>query len=138
MDYSDDICTYTWTKGQIEVMHANIEFYRSRYSMDRLPVKLRNREWSKKYTMASGFTRHFFLYVLTNSKVRCETRADGGDIDLFMNWDGNAADFECSSQTLGSIESCEIGPNRFRKAHAFVYSNETTADFDIMCTLEAV
>jgi len=133
MDYSDDICMYTWTPGQIQVMHANIDFYRSGLTPLFSAVKLMNDTWSRNYTMAKGFTRYFYIDASAPSNVLCNTSAVGGDIDLFMNWDGSFVTFDCSSEEMGSShESCEIGPNTGR-AHARIWTNETTVDFQIRC-----
>jgi len=137
MDYSDDVCMFTWTQGQIDVMHANIEFYRSGKTPDLRPELLSDGYHSEDYTMAPGFTRNFYIHVPTKSNVTCSTRAEGGDVNLYMNWGGSVTDFDCSSEGDDSTESCEIGPSQ-GAAYAWVYSKETTVNFDIKCDLESV
>jgi len=134
MDNSDDVCRYTWSQGQIETMHANYEYYRQQRRPDIRPVLLVDGVWSDKYTMPAGIDRQFYIYVPNNSKVRCDTRAVGGDVDLFLNWDGSYTKFDCSSQSLGGIESCEIGPKTGR-AYAIVRTIQTTTDYEVQCVL---
>jgi len=134
MDYSDDICLYDWTPGQIQVMHANIEFYRSQRRPVFNPVRLVNDTWSKNYTMARYFVREFYIDAPNTSTVFCDTSAVGGDIELFMNWDGSLVSFDCASYEDGSYEACNIGPKTGR-ARALIWTKETTVDFQVRCSL---
>jgi len=135
LDYSDDRCVYEFTIGQIHVMHANIEFYRSQSTPDLLEVNLTNDTFSQNFTMAPEFTRQFYLDVpIENASVVCMTTADNGDIDLLMNWDGTLDQFECKSETSSSQEMCTMGPGS-GTAYATVYSRGTTIDFQVRCTI---
>ncbi len=133
MDYSDDICLYKWTPGQIDVMHANIEFYRSGITADFNPVQLTTGVLSDKYTMPDGLGRQFYMDVPASATITCTTTAVSGDVNLFVNWDGNDKTFECKSESEGSsAETCTVGPNSGR-VYAWVYSSASTIDFQIRC-----
>jgi len=132
MDYSSDICLYEWTPGQIDVMHANIEFYRSGITVDLKPVQLATGLLSDKYTMADGLARQFYMDVPASASITCTTTAVGGDVQLYVNWDGNYETFECVSETEGSDETCTVGPDSGR-VYAWVYSLASTIDFQVRC-----
>jgi len=134
MDYSFDVCMYEWTQGQINVMHANIEFYRLASTPDLLPVELTPNILSDSYTMAQGFARQFYVNVSSFAKVICQATADNGNIDLYMNWNGNLDSFDCTSETPFSQEICMIGPST-GQAYAWVYSTATTISFQVRCAI---
>jgi hypothetical protein len=137
MDYSHDVCLYEWTQGQIDVMHASIDFYRRRRAPELTPVQLFEGIASTKYGLANEFGRQFYMDVPSTSVVVYQVLADNGDVDLFMNWDGGLASFRCTSESLSSDETCFIGPDSGR-AYLWVYGQITTIDFTVECDTGSV
>jgi len=131
MDYSYNQCMFTWTQGQINVMHANIEVYRLQSTPDLFPVALTSGVLSDGYAMAQGFVRQFYLDVPDNSLVSCMATANNGNINLHMSWNDYMDNFECSSENTFSEESCTISSSG--RAYAWIYSTTTTIDYRIRC-----
>jgi len=54
--------------------------------------------------------RVYTLEVVSGDRVRCETTASSGDVDLYLRWNAEptGADFACSSTASGENEVCEI------------------------------
>jgi hypothetical protein len=89
---------------------------------------------SAKFSVGAQEFITFFISVPSASTVTCTTDADNGDLDLWMNRNGEPLIFDCVSETETSSESCTIsaGPGT---AYAFVFGFEHTSDSTVTCTL---
>jgi len=128
MDSSTDTCMYDWTQGQVDVMHANIEFYCSQDPIDIVPIALTVDVMSSAYTLAEKATQQFYLDISGDGIVGCQTYADNDNLELYMNWDGRFGGFECMSEQDYSNELCFIGP-KSGHAYLWVYATTTVIDF---------
>jgi len=135
MDYSDDICMYKWTNGQIDAMHASIDFYRSGSTPDMRPVQLTEAVWTDVYTVAEGFVRQFYIDLSTTDAVICETTANNGDIDLFVGETENIDESQSSSEGPTSNEICFARLSDIGKMYIWVYGHSTTVGFQVRCSV---
>lgn len=108
MDYSDDICLYEFTAGQMEVMQA---FYDSERLKDYTPdIPLKLSIPSEPIDIGEGKTK---LFTLNTAKcnVICKTKASDGDADLYLHV-GSVPSYTntdlCASDTGDSNEECTV------------------------------
>jgi hypothetical protein len=136
MDYSHDVCKYQFTQGQATRILDSIDTYRtpgSRIGKESL-VELNNGVASGPYSLIAGAAQQFTLPIQTAAIVTCESTANDGDLDLFMNWDGGLEKFDCEQETDSATKTCSIGPDS-GTAYALVYADATTTDFTITCSV---
>jgi len=133
MDYSDDVCLYQFTAGQATSMKDNMALYRTPATRQlRSPTGLSNKLSSTTYSLKSGMVRSFTFDVPSSSSVTCKVTSKQGNVDLFMNWDGDLAKFDCSAETSNAVEVCSLQPSS-GTAHAFVLAVMDRSTFEIVC-----
>lgn len=109
MDYSDDICAYEFTTGQVEVMQAF--YYYERLENFRSEISLGLSVPSDPIDIEAGMSQIFKLST-TKCSVVCRTKATSGDADLFIRLESapvfNANADICVSEGNDSNEECTI------------------------------
>jgi hypothetical protein len=98
------------------------------------PIELTEGVESDKFSVEEDEYKIFFISVPSSSIVTCTTHADYGDLDLYMNRNGEIGVYACISELESSLdESCTIsaGPER---AYAILYGYDETPDFTVTCT----
>jgi len=95
-------------------------------------IQLQNGVTSGPYNIMTWDIMTFYLHVPSVSLVTCDTSADNGDIDLFMNWDDSSEYYDCEATSGSPTESCTMGP-REGVAYIFVLGFYETYNFDITC-----
>lgn len=132
MDYSSNECMYEWTQGQVDVMHANLEYYRQGGGVPSQAetVQLDLGEYSEEFSMLEGESREFFVNVPSTSDLLCKLAADNGDVDLALVWDAGSSN--CLSRLGGSNDACIIASGTGR-ANILVSAFYTTFNFTIYC-----
>lgn len=141
MDYSRDSCLYRWTLGQVDVMHACYDVFRSGNPVNLSPVWLTDGIESNPYTLVEGQSRFFVLEgVPANSNVTCIARADNGNLDLYLDWDDDGMtndDFGCQAVSDATTEVCSLvgGPGTL---YAMVHGTRSVIDFAVTCTAAAL
>jgi hypothetical protein len=138
MDYSDDACLYEWTQGQIDVIHANLDYWRFDSSEKFEAVELKLGEYSEGYGIPVGAEREFYVDVPTvdaptQSEIMCMTHAEDGDVDIYVSWDGSFRSLECTGESFTSKEICFVGPHSGR-VYVLVSAYLTTTDMTIYCS----
>lgn len=90
MDYSDDLCLYTFTEGQIIRAKSQVETYRLGVGGGggggggREDLVLADGVLSEGISLFEGEMQHFSLEVAANSRVTCVTSGDNGDAGRFV------------------------------------------------------
>ncbi len=130
MDYSDDACLYKWTQGQIDIMHAMLEFYRSKNKPDQSPVALTDGVLMEGFSVVFDQIKEFFINVPERKAVTCRTYTDNGHVDLTMAWQRELSLYAC---LLSSPETCLLEPSTGR-AYLKVFGG-TSIDMSIRCNL---
>lgn len=133
MNYGFDSCLFEWTQGQINIMHATIEYYRQASRRELASIELLSGVESDDVSLVEGVGRYFYMNVRNTSLIACQTFSDNGDIDIFANWDGKLNSFECISNGLDSRELCILGPDQGR-IYLWVEAYSTTIDFTVKCS----
>jgi hypothetical protein len=98
-------------------------------------IELRNGAESDKFSLEPQDMDIFFISVPSSSTVTCTTDADNGDLDLYMNQIGLPESYDCTSDSLLSLESCTIsaGPGN---TYAFTFAFTQVSDYTVTCTIE--
>ena len=127
-------CQFEWTQGQVDVMHANIEYYRTKSDVPTLQsVELALGEYSDSFSLAVGASRGFHVDVPESSNLFCKIYGVDGDIDLSVQWE-NSDEADCTSTLSTSSDACIIGPGAGR-AEILVYAYLTSVDFTVYCNV---
>jgi len=142
MDYSYDVCLYLFTAGQVTAMRNNVALYRTPSAqMARRSTVLSSGVSSDLYSLPRGMVQQFSLEVPVKASVSCTvsssttnntTTTEGGNLDLFMNWDGDLVNFDCSAETAEAVEVCKLDPN-LGTAYANVLAVTDVSDYSITC-----
>jgi len=142
MDYSYDVCMYLFTPGQVTAMRNNVALYRTPAAqMMRKSTVLSDSVASESYSLSKGMMQQFSLEVPVKASVSCTvssssssttTTEAAGNLDLFMNWDGDWVKFDCSAETAEAVETCTLDPN-VGTAYATVLAVTDVSDYSITC-----
>ena len=137
MDYTSDECQFQWTQGQVNVMHACLDAYRSSDDdrpISAPPITLEDGIPSEPSSLAFGRLRSFQLpNVPPESTVFCQATADNGNLELLVNWDGSLTDFDCQAASFSTSETCFTSSSTGGTVYAMVYASFTVADFSVNC-----
>jgi len=88
---------------------------------------------SGPHTISTGEYFQFIIHnVSPDSEVICQTSADNGDLDLYMNSDGSDI-YDCYSTSGASMESCSL-VSHSETVFAIAYAFDATEKFTIECT----
>lgn len=146
MGYSDDVCLYEFTPDQRAAIRDTLLTYRTPgTNIDpEQAVILRggaSSRWDDSLKLSGGSSQLLVEPVPKQAMVSCQiTTQDNdssiGNLDLFMNWNGELEYFDCQSETANfSNETCTIGPGK-GKAYILVYSAAATTastEFTVSC-----
>ncbi|GAX19766.1 pappalysin-1 [Fistulifera solaris] len=134
MDYSDDVCMFEFTSGQVVVMAANYRAYRSVSPTEYDPVVLEDGVLAGPFGLVSNQMRTFTMDVTSaDTTVICRTVSDEGSLNVYLNWNGDIGTFGCAGSSYYSINDvCALtgGPGTL---HAFVYAAITAPSFSVVC-----
>ena len=135
LDYSSDECQYEFTAGQMDVMWANLHAYRTGEEPINLSsVNLTDGIQSDSYSLATNRFLVFQLHAIpSDSTISCETFADNGNLDLFLNFDGGFNLFVCESVSPISTEKCIVNNGNAPTLYLLVHASLATIDFTVKC-----
>ena len=97
---------------------------------------------SDLYSLQKGMVQQFLLDVPMKASVSCTVLSsttntnttEGGNLDLFMNWDGDLEYFDCSAKMAKLVEETWtlLDPN-LSTAYAYVLAVMDIPDYLITC-----
>jgi hypothetical protein len=100
------------------------------------PIELTDDVESAKFSVGGGEYKSFFINAPPSYLVTCTTDADNGDLDLFMDRNGEidrSADCESSSDT--SVEACTISAGPGGRVYAIIFGYEEAFNITVTCTI---